>query len=144
MAETRYVRWQGLAIAQLSFAINLFLGLSVGSLGFVVSLLREGTFTPSPCYTVVFLSASVLLCFATVCGVGAVVTRLLDFRLTAGKIRRTQTGGYSETTVEVYSDTEALGNATWRLFWSLAGCFSLGVAGLVVSVFSVYGGRLFL
>lgn len=137
MAENRYARWQSQAIAQLSFAINLLLGLSVGALGFVVALLRDTAFTPSRFYATLFLAASVLLGIATACGLGAVVTRLLDFRYTTQKIRKMQTGGSSAETDELYSDARALGSATWRLFWALAVCFVLGVAALVVSAFSV-------
>lgn len=137
MVEDRYVRWQGLAIGQLSFAINLLLGLSVGSLGFAVALVRDSDFVPSKCYAIVFLVASGLLGIAVACGIGAVVTRLLDFRFTAKKVRKAKTGDVAG----LYSDVKALGNATWRLFYVLVGCFFLGIAGLVISVFSVYGGR---
>jgi hypothetical protein len=137
----RYVRWQAQAIGQLSFAINLFCGFSVAALGFAVSLFREPSFTPNRCYAILFLLSFGLLSLSVVLGVSAVTTRLIDFRLTARKIRLAQREASSEEIEAVGAETKCLGKATWGLFWLLLGSLVLGVAGVVVSVFSVYASR---
>lgn len=143
MADTRFNRWQAYSITQLTFAINLVFGLSVGALGFAVSLLRDISFIPSRCYSILFAASLALLGISTLCGIGAVVSRLLDFRYTARKIRHVEESTDGEDAHRLEALTDTLGKATWRLFWALLTLFILGIAGLLVSVFSVYGNRLF-
>jgi len=140
-ADDRYVRWQSQAIAQLSFAINLFATLSVGALGFGVSLLRDVSFHPTGINACAFLLSLVVLLVSALIGVSAVITRLIDFKRTAHKIRLAQKGAPAEEIEAVGAETKKLGKATWCLFWLLLVSFGLGVAGLVVSVFSVYASR---
>ena len=84
MADTRFNRWQAYSITQLTFAINLVFGLSVGALGFAVSLLRDISFIPSRCYSILFAASLALLGISTLCEIGTAVSRLLDFRYTRG------------------------------------------------------------
>lgn len=49
MASERYIRWQGYTISQLTFALNLFFGLSVGSLAFAFTLVKDKEFLLSGC-----------------------------------------------------------------------------------------------
>ena len=137
----RFVRWQGQAIAQLSFAINLFLGFAVTALAFTLSFLRESSFTPSRCYAFLYLLSLVLLSAAALCGIGAVVTRLLDFRATANKVRLRQQYPISAEIAVLGDYATGLGKATWRLFWFMLGGFTLGIACFAISFFSVYGER---
>ena len=44
MGNEKFVRWQGITIKQLTYAINLILGLSTASLGFAISLLLNDKF----------------------------------------------------------------------------------------------------
>ena len=39
-----FVRWQGRSLEYLSYAINLFLGLSIAAIGFEMSLLKDVDF----------------------------------------------------------------------------------------------------
>jgi len=135
----RFVRWQTQTIAQLSFAINLFAGLSVAALGFGVSFLREMSFSPSRCYAVLYLASLAFLGVSVLCGIGATVTRLLDFRATTRTVRLRQTDPKSEEIAVVGDEAKGLGKATWRLFWALLGAFLIGIAGLTISLISVYG-----
>lgn len=41
-----FIRWQSISIAQLAYAVNLFLGLSVAALAFQVSILLSEKFNP--------------------------------------------------------------------------------------------------
>lgn len=135
----RFVRWQAQTIAQLSFAINLFAGLAVAALGFGVSFLREQSFTPDRCYAVAYLGSLVLLGASVLCGVAATVTRLLDFRATAKTVRLRQKDATSTDIAVAGDEAKGLGKATWRLFWALLATFLLGIAGLTVALFHVYG-----
>lgn len=135
----RFIRWQKQTIRQLSFAINLFAGLSVACLGFGVSFLREASFSPSQGYAILYLVSIVFLGVSVLCGVAATVTRLLDFRATAKKLRQRQADSSMVEIAVSDAEAKALGKATWRLFWILLGAWLMGVAGLLVSFFSVYG-----
>ncbi len=140
--EERFVRWQGLSIAQLSFAINLFVGFTVAVLAFSLSLLRELSFAPSRNYAIMYLLSLLLLSAGALCGIGAVVTRLLDFRATTQKIRLQQKVPVSEDVAVIGDYTKGMGKATWRLFWLLLAGFTLGTAFFSLSFFSVYGERM--
>ncbi len=135
----RFVRWQTQTITQLSFAINLFAGLSVATLGFGVSFLREASFSPTRGYAIVYLIAIALLCVSVFFGIAATVTRLLDFRATAHKVRLYRTEPTSDEIAAVGDEATGLGKATWRFFWGLLSTFLVGTAGVIVSLFSVYG-----
>lgn len=47
MTDTRYIRWQGLAITQFSVAVALISGLSVAGLGLGLTLLQNKEFVLS-------------------------------------------------------------------------------------------------
>src|SRR3989304_1936075 len=87
MSRERFIRWQRYTIEQLTFALNLFLGLSVGALAFGLTLLRDDSFSVSGCSKVALSISLVALALSVVAGCAAVVTRLLDFRYTARKVR---------------------------------------------------------
>ena len=104
--KERYVRWQNYRITQLSFSINLFLGFAVASLAYVINLkLGENPKNPE---LLVFIikwwswSAALRSFFAT-------ISRLLDFRYTAKKIKF---GGKFNTFMAKW-----LGPVTWGAFW---------------------------
>ena len=142
MEKERFVRWQRYTTEQLTFALNLFLGLSVGSLAFGITLLREDTFLLVGCSKVIFSIGLVALAASVVIGCAAVVSRLLDFRYTAQKVRADEKGD-SENESGVYQyRSKALGRLTWRLFWFELFTFSVGVVGLFVALYSKYGHKL--
>lgn len=79
----RYVRWQDYRITQTSFVINLFLGFAVASLAYVINLKFEGKPHSSvPLDTTIFLWA-----VSAAAGALTTMSRLLDFRHTARKIK---------------------------------------------------------
>lgn len=100
----RYVRWQNHRVSQLSFSINLFLGFSVASLAYVINLLlnSEKGNTVLECVLITWAFSAVAGCIAT-------VTRLLDFRYTASKIR--SPNGCNKFLAA------HLGKVTWGMFW---------------------------
>lgn len=138
MVDERYVRWQGMGIAQLSVAVALISAWSVTGLGAGFQLLRTRDFAPSPPFKLIFLSALFLLLVAALCGFGSIITRLLDFRLTARQVRKKAKPDYDKPT-EIFScDSEQWGNATWRLFWVSCSCFALGVIAFFSAIGATY------
>ena len=142
MENRRFVRWQRYTIEQLTFALNIFLGLSVGSLAFGIALLQNESFSLSGCSKVAFSGGLVALALSVATGCAAVVTRLLDFRYTARKVRADEKCD-PESEAGVYSyRSKILGQLTWRLFWFELFSFSVGLIGLIVALSSKYGAKL--
>lgn len=103
--KERYVRWQNYRITQLSFSINLFLGFAVASLAYVINLKLTTTSNNSEflIFIIKWWSWSATLgCLAT-------ISRLLDFRYTAKKIKF---GGGFNIFISKW-----LGGITWGAFW---------------------------
>lgn len=135
VTNERYVRWQGHTMGQLSTALSLLSGLSVAGLGFLFSLLREKNFLPTGCYALLFLIALAGFLVASASGVAAVITRLIDFRLTAQKVRQKE---IEEPLTFFGTDASGYGKATWRLFWVLVISFSVAVLFASVVISHVY------
>lgn len=141
MADDRYNRWQGLAITQLSVAVALISGLSVAGLGAGLSLLQNKDFMPAGPLKCAFAWSLVLLLFAAFLSCGSVITRLLDFRLTARKVRKVKNPDYGRSLTMFWLGPDAYGLATWGLFWASCISFTLGVVLLVVSIAATYADR---
>lgn len=143
MTDSRYNRWQGLAIAQFSVAVALITALSAAALGVGLSLLQNKEFPLSPLLHLWFTGSLLLLLCAAFLSCGAVVTRTLDFRLTARKVRKDTSPGYPNSLTIFGVGPDGYGRATWRLFWG--SCLALlgGVAILVVCIGNAYAPRLF-
>lgn len=141
MADDRYNRWQGLGIAQLSVAVALISGLSVAGLSVGLSLLQKNEFLlTAPKY--VFMVSLLLLLIAALLSCGAVITRLLDFRLTARKVRKDMKPNYDKPLTIFWLGPDGYGRATWGLFWCSCLTFLVGVTLLVVSIGIAYADRL--
>jgi hypothetical protein len=143
MADDRYNRWQGLGIAQLSVAVALISGLSVAGLGVGVTLLQHEKFLLllSACFRYAFAAALLLLFVAALLSFGAVITRLLDFRLTARKVRRDKRPDYDKSLTIFCFDPDAYGRVTWGLFWASCVSFAVGAILLFISIWVAYANR---
>lgn len=82
-SKQRYIRWQDYRIKQLSFSINLFLGFAIASLGFAINLLLSGKLQDSLELRLIII----LWALSAVLGSISTISRLLDFRYTARKIK---------------------------------------------------------
>jgi hypothetical protein len=103
--KPRYVRWQDYRIKQLSFSINMFLGLAVASLGFAFKARLEDRVP-----IVIVLLPIILWAISVFSGCVAMLSRLVDFRHTARKIKN---GGELNTFIAKWS-----GQVTWAAFWA--------------------------
>ena len=123
--KERYIRWQEHRITQLSFSINLFLGFAVASLAFALKMKLDGKpHGALPVETVIFCWAA-----CAVLGCVATVSKLLDYRYTARKIKD---GGAFNTFMAKYC-----GCVTWGCFWGQIITYTIGaylfVAGAIAT-----------
>ena len=103
--QARYVRWQDHRITQMSFTINLFLGFSVASLAYIINLKLDSKLHGNlPIDTTIIWWA-----FSAAFGVIATMSRLLDFRHTARKIKD---GGSFNSFM-----AKRCGSVTWGCMW---------------------------
>jgi hypothetical protein len=137
----RFVRWQGYTMGQLTFVLNMFFGLSVATLAFAFSLIKDKEFIISSCPKLVFQIGVISLCVAVFVSCAAVISRLFDYRYTAQKIRADEKEEGEESAVFKYKSS-MLGRLTWRLFWVQVVTMSLGLLGVVVGVLAAYGNRI--
>lgn len=138
MTDGRYNRWQGYTISQLSVAIALISGLSVAGLGVGFTLLQNKEFLPTAPYNFMFSRSFVLLAMAAILSCGSVITRLLDFRLTARKIRRDQNPDYRRSLTIFWLGPEFYGRATWGFFWLSCMSFIVGITMLFISIAATF------
>lgn len=141
MADTSYNRWQGLAIAQLSVAVALISGLSVSALAVGLSLLQNEKFIPYGAFKLMFTWSFPLLLLAVIFSSGTVISRMLDFRLTARKVRKTQKPIYTRPLKIFWLSGEIYEHITWFLFWVSCLAFLAGIVFLFSSVWGVYAHR---
>lgn len=120
--KDRYIRWQGYRIEQMSYSINLFLGFAAASLGYVVNVkLESKPHEGIPIDTVIFWWAAcvVLGCIAT-------ISKLLDYRSTARKIKDGS---------EFYDCmATCCGHVTWGSFWGQVVTFTIGAFLFIAGV----------
>ena len=142
MADDRYNRWQGLGVAQLSVAVALISGLSVAGLGIGFSLLQKEQLCLTASFKYIFAISLLLLFIAVALSCSAVITRVLDFRLTARKVRKDMRPTYNKPLTIFGFDSDFYGQATWGLFWGSCITFAVGGILLFVSIGVEYANRL--
>ncbi|MDD2721126.1 MAG: hypothetical protein PHH47_07460 [Gallionella sp.] len=145
-----FVRWQGITIGQLSYAINLILGFSVAALGFQLSLLQSSNFVPSSWGKCVFSISLISLFSSTAFGISVVINRLRDFRLTMRVARKRESlieekKSEEEINFELLPNrtkSRKLGNTTWVLFWWQLGTFGIGIFCATLATLATFGKKL--
>ena len=132
---TRFQRWQKIAIDQLTYALNIFLVLTIATLGYWFSLLRDEGFMPSATAKCFMLLSFLVLAGSVICGLVCIVCRTWDFKGTAQRAR-------GKDDAPTRDELRGLGHVTWGLFYAHLAGFSLGVILLTVTLFLAYGGRI--
>jgi len=124
--KERYVRWQNYRINQLSFSINLFLGFAVASLAFVINIKLNSE--PGSTENVELFSSIYWWSASAILGVISSLSRLLDFRYTARKIK--------DSDVCDKRRAKFFGKVTWGTFWSQVITYIIGgylfISGVVL------------
>jgi len=121
--KERYIRWQNYRINQLTFSINLFLGFAVASLAYAINMkvtALQGANSIGLFLPIYWWSASAVL------GIIASLSRLLDFRYTARKIKDS-----SECDKE---KAKFFGKVTWGSFWVQVVTYVVGGYLFITSV----------
>jgi hypothetical protein len=118
--DDRLLRWQGYSIAQLSIVISVFLLLAIGGLNYQLQLAKDLNLNAQG--RVVSLSVFSLVGFliSIGAGLGALISRTLDFRLTAEKCRRKSESAGIE---KLWMTPHDYGKLTWRLVWLMLSSF---------------------
>ena len=123
--KERYVRWQDYRITQMSFAINLFLGFAVASLAYIINLKLEGkAHGDIPLETTIIWWA-----ISAAFGVIATMSKLLDYRHTARKIKD---GGCFNSFMAKWC-----GLVTWGCFWVQVIAYASGAYLFIQGVVNV-------
>ena len=146
-----FVRWQGITITQLGFAVNLILTFAAASLGFSLTLLKDEHFVPQRIEKVFFDSSLTLTGLSLIFGILCVIKRPCDFRQTTQIAKdRERWGRDGKTDDQIDADLEprrqhvkSLGKCTWGLFWAQVASFGLGLVALVLVFISIYRHKLF-
>lgn len=120
----RYVRWQDHRVTQLSFSVNLFLGFAVASLTYAINLkLEVKSHASIPLESVIVWWGT-----SAVFGAIATISKLLDYRYTAKKIKN---GGRFNTVM-----ANVFGPITWGAFWVQIAAYSWGAYLFIKGVLS--------
>jgi len=113
--KERYVRWQDYRINQLTFSINLFLSFAVASLAYVINLKIKSMQSPinlEVTLPIYWWSVSAVL------GAIASLSRLLDFRYTARKVKSSNICDKQKAKI--------FGKITWYSFWAQVVTYIVG------------------
>ena len=116
-----FLRWQEYRIKHLSFSINLFLSFSVTSIAFFV---QRKTFASLPNLNRELMLPVLWWLASTIFGVIATLSRLVDFRYTARRIR----GGRKEYSCLI----KIAGHVTWVSFGCQVASYCIGIWLIVV------------
>lgn len=143
MSNSRYNRWQGLAMTQFSVSIALVSGLSVSGIGVALSQRNQAAVLESHNHIRLMLLLAVIafLC-AIILSLSATISRTLDFRLTARKIRSESDENYSKPLMLFRCDSDDFGGMSWKFFWGSVICFALGTLFLSLYLGSLLDGWL--
>lgn len=120
--QERYVRWQDHRIAHMSFAINLFLGFAVASLVYAINLKIEN----KPHGSVPLETTIIWWAASAAFGCIAIMSKLLDYRYTARKIKD---GGSFNALM-----TKFCGPVTWGSFWLQVIAYVVGATIFIIGV----------
>ncbi len=127
-----YTRWQNIRITQLGFANNLIIGLSVGSLGYLMNFINNTNSFNTFQKILIWIDCPLLLISCLV-GLLLIINRLEDFKITAQIVRKRE---FEENmNIEILrSLTKELGEKTWNLFIWQVSTFFAGFVSLIIII----------
>lgn len=132
-----FIRWQKITIEQLTYSINLILGLSVAILGFQIDILFNDYPIFQKIQKCLYGTSAVVITMSVLFGLWCVCNRLLDFRETMHIARDKEQG-------MLLAKTRALikkhGRKTWCLFWLQIIAFGIGILLMIVSITPLISG----
>lgn len=138
LLDARYIRWQGLSIAQFTVAIGLLSAWSAGAVVYGVSVLHGFELTHHACARGWLIGSIVVLLISSALSFLAVVSRTLDFKLTARKVRKMvlekKGRQYARPLVFLSLSSDDYGRITWFLFTVSALLFAAGMLVLSITI----------
>lgn len=138
LLDARYIRWQGLSIAQFTVAIGLLSAWSAGAVVYGISVLRGPDLTHHAYFRGWLMGSIVVLLLSSALSFLAVVSRTLDFKLTARKVRKTvlekRGRQYAGPLVFLWLSSDDYGRITWFLFTGSALLFAAGILILSIAI----------
>lgn len=141
-SNERFVRWQTALRGHLSFLNNLLLTISIGVVGFCISLLGQENFNPLGCAKNLFTFGLITIAISTVLGIMTIFCRLIDLRVTVKKIKN-ELKGQVYGAEETKKLMENCGKITWCLLYLQTGTFGVGALFLLLAFGEIYYGKLF-
>jgi hypothetical protein len=119
------------------------LAISVGIVGFCISLLSQDNFNPF-CYTKFLFTSGLGITFISILlGLGTALNRLWDFRKTVEKIKKEIKDPYANDLPEMRELMEIYGKRTWGLFYAQTGSLFIGVFFLIFAFSGIFYTKLF-
>ena len=131
-SDERFVRWHGYTMAQFTAVLVLLSGLSVSALGAGIALLNISPVSQLGVHSLAFGLGMLFFVMTIVLTLLAAISRAIDFRLTARKVR-----GRLDRTLFGWDDKK-FGHVSWFLCWSAIVIFLFGVFISVISIFVAF------
>ena len=140
-SSERFVRWQTVLRNQLTFLNNLLLTISIGVVGFLLSLLKDPYFDPTYCKKFFFTFGFILIFVSVLFGLLTAYSRLMDYRRTLEKIRtelRKENG--LKRLKKLMKKNEKL---SWCFFYLQIFSFCASILFLLIAFVIIYSNKLF-
>ena len=142
-SDDRFVRWQGVLRDHITFLNSLLLTISIGIIGFVVTLIKDKEFRPI-CMQKFFLTIGLIfLCLSIVMGLVTILSRLCDFRTKLKKINREIQNTTNIDFDILKQQMEFYGNVTWASLYAQIIIFFIGILSLIFAISLIYSEKLF-
>ena len=142
-----HIRWQERAIDHLTFTVSLIITLTTGAIAFGISLLTNKDFNPllwASLWSRIFFGLTILTLLTSIgIGIGCVINRLTDFRITRRIASLRDKGALTRLLKSARLKCKKLGGRTWRLFYWQIGLFAFGVLLFMISIIVIYESKLF-
>jgi hypothetical protein len=132
-----FERWQEFALTQLGYTINLILTFTGATLAFAVKTMMESPRVLGHWGHYLFHSSLLLLGISIMVGVGANITRCVDFSTTR-RAALARCDGNRGDHEKLAQRADRLGSWTWRFFAIQSGAFCGGVFGLSFAIWLGY------
>lgn len=142
-SNPRFVRWHQVLREHLTFLCNLILTLSVGTVGFLLSLLSKQYFTLTTCQKIFFSFGLIITFTSIVFGLAASLSRLFDFRTTVKKIKTELKNKENSEIDELKQLMDIYKKRTWFFFYSQVITFCLAIISLTIAFLMIYRDKLF-
>lgn len=141
--QERFIRWQEVLREHVTFLNNLLLTISVGIVGFCISLLGQENFNPLYHTKFLFTLGLGITFISIILGLVTALSRLQDFKTTVEKIRGEIKDLATSDLNEMKEVMKFYGKTTWCLFYGQLGTLFVGVFLLAFAFYGVYYDKLF-